>query len=108
MSRLSPKNALPIADVLREMFRSSGASASHNSRRIFSAWDEASGAAAYTIRRFYRDGILYITMKSSVLATQLSMQKSALTEKINAILSDDPLFIREDSHTGFVKELRIK
>ena len=47
-------------------------------------------------------------MKSSVLATQLSMQKEALTEKINAILSDDPLFIREDSHTGFVKELRIK
>ena len=90
------------------MFRSSGASASHNSRRIFSAWDEASGAGAYTIRRFYRDGILYITMKSSVLATQLSMQKSAITEKINAILSDDPLFIREDSHTGFVKELRIK
>ena len=90
------------------MFRSSGAGATHNSRRIFSAWDEASGAGAYTIRRFYRDGILYITMKSSVLATQLSMQKGALTEKINAILSDDPLFIREDSHAGFVKELRIK
>ena len=108
MSRLSPKNALPISELLREMFRSSGAGAPHNSRRIFSAWDEASGAGAYTIRRFYRDGILYITMKSSVLATQLSMQKSALTEKINAILSDDPLFIREDSHAGFVKELRIK
>ena len=108
MSRLSPKNALPISEVLREMFRSSGAGATHNSRRIFSAWDEASGAGAYTIRRFYRDGILYITMRSSVLATQLSMQKGVLTEKINAILSDDPLFIREDSHAGFVKELRIK
>lgn len=108
MSRLSPKNALPISEVLREMFRSSGAAATHNGRRIFAAWDEASGAGAYTIRRFFRDGVLYITMKSSVLATQLSMQKEALTEKINAILSDDPLFIREDSHTGFVKELRIK
>lgn len=90
------------------MFRSSGAASTHNGRRIFAAWDEASGAGAYTIRRFFRDGVLYITMKSSVLATQLSMQKEALTEKINAILSDDPLFIREDSHTGFVKELRIK
>lgn len=108
MSRLSPKNALLISEVLREMFRSSGAGATHNSRRIFAAWDEASGAGAYTIRRFYRDGILYITMKSSVLATQLSMQKTALTEKINAILSEDPLFIREDSHAGFLKELRIK
>lgn len=90
------------------MFRSSGAAATHNGRRIFTAWDEASGAGAYTIRRYFRDGVLYVTMKSSVLATQLSMQKEALTEKINAILSDDPLFIREDSHTGFVKELRIK
>lgn len=108
MSRLSPKNAVSINDVLKEMFRSSGAAASHNSRRIFSAWDEASGAAAFTIRRYFRDGILYITMKSSVMATQLAMQKGYLLEKINAILADDPLFIREDARVGFVKELRIR
>ena len=108
MSRLSPKTAVTIGEALKEMFRSSGAGASHNGRRVFAAWDEASGAAAYTIRRFYREGILYITMKSSVLANQLSMQKGWILEKINAILSDDPLFISGDAHAGLVKELRIK
>lgn len=108
MSRLSPKTAVSIGDALKEMFRSSNAGATHNTQRIFAAWDEASGAAPYTVRRSFRDGILYITMKSSVLATQLSMQKNTIMEKINAILADDPLFIKEQSYSGIVKELRIK
>jgi len=108
MSRLPRKQAISIGDALLEMFRSSGASATHNTCRIFSAWDEASGAGPYTIRRYFRDGVLYITMKSSVLATQLGMQKGFLTEKINSILQGDELFIKDEGHVGYVKEIRIK
>ena len=108
MSRIARKNAVTIAEALKEMFRSSAAGATFNTRRIFAAWDQASGAGAYTIRRYFREGVLYITMNSSVLATQLSMQKGFLVEKINAILADDILFIKEDSRVGLVKELRIK
>lgn len=108
MSRMSRKTAVTIGEALKEMFRSSNAGATLNTRRIFVAWNDASGAGNYTIRRFFRDGILYITMSSSVLATQLSMQKESLREKVNAILSDDPLFLKEDASVGLVKEIRIK
>ena len=108
MSRLPRKQAITVGDALLEMFRSSRASATHNSHRVFEAWNEASGAGQYTIRRYYRDGVLYITMKSSVLATQLGMQKAFLLEKVNAILRGDSLFIKDEPHAGYVKEIRIK
>lgn len=108
MTRLPRKQAISIGDALKEMFKTSSASATHNTRRIFAAWDEASGAGDFTLRRFFRDGVLYVSMKSSVMASRLSMQKAYLTEKMNAILEDDPLFIKDDKRVGMIKELRIK
>lgn len=108
MSRLERKSVMSIADAIKDMFRESHAWMSHNTRRVYSAWDEASGAGDYTIRRFFRDGILYITMKSSVFASQLAMQKGGLLEKINAIIAEDPLFIKTEGQADVVREIRIK
>lgn len=108
MSRIPRKQAITVAEALKEMFRSERLGATLNTRRVFLAWEEASGAGNFTIRRFFRDGVLYVTMSSSVLASQLGMQKAALLEKMNAILADDPLLIHEDEHEQIVKELRIK
>lgn len=108
MSRLPRKQAITVGDALLEMFRSSRASATHNNHRIFEAWNEASGAGPYTIRRYCRDGVLYVTMTSSVLASQLAMQKGFLLEKMNGILRADSLFIKDEPLSGYVKEIRIK
>ncbi len=108
MSRINRKQAITVGEAIKEMFRSEHLSATHNTHRIFWAWDEASGAGPFTIRRYFRDGVLYVTMNSSVLASRLSMQKEWLAEKINAILADDPLFIRDDVHVGTVREIKIK
>lgn len=108
MSRLERKQAVTVGEALKEMFRSEHLSATHNTRRIFQAWDEASGAGAYTIRRYFRDGTLYVTMNSSVIGMQLRMQGAWLVEKMNAILAEDPLFIDGENHVGIVKQLKIK
>lgn len=108
MSRIARKQAISVAEALKEMFRSERLGATLNTRRVFLAWEEASGAGDFTIRKFFRDGVLYVTLNSSVLASQLGMQKAALLEKINAILADDPLMIREGEFEQTVKELRIK
>lgn len=79
-----------------------------NTQRVFSAWDEASGAGHYTLKRFYRDGKLYITLSSSVVRSQLSFQKALILEKINSILSTDELFSKEGAGSGFVKEIILK
>ena len=79
-----------------------------NTRRIFKAWDEASGAAQFTMKRFFRDGKLFITLNSSMARLQLSMQTDLMKERINRILENDELFIKDDPKVGYVDEIILK
>ena len=77
-------------------------------KAVFKAWDDASGAGNYTLKRFFRDGKLYITLSSSVIRGQLSVRKTFLLEKVNAVLADDPMMIRNDTYPQVVTELILK
>ena len=106
--RIARKKALSMDEVVRMYVQSMKLAPALNTRRIFAAWDDASGAAPYTLKRFFRDGRLYITLSSSVVRNQLSFQSDALIEKMNAILSKDELFARDDTRVFYVKELILK
>ena len=108
MSRVSRKSAIPLGELIQEYLKSSRLGSGHNTQRIFAAWDAASGAARYTVRRFFRDGKLYITVDSSVVRSQLSFQRQALRDKVNALLAEDELYIRDRSGGDVVKELILK
>ncbi len=105
-NRIARKEAIPLLEAFKQMFAESGARLSHNSQRIFMAWNEVSGAQQYTIKRFFRDGKLYITLSSSVVCSQLSMQKDVLLGK-NAAIAGDELYIGRQNE-GPVKELILK
>lgn len=79
-----------------------------NTRRVFLAWDKVSGAADYTLRRFYRDGTLYITMSSSALRALMNFRKEEMVKRINDELEKDELFVADDPTVGYVKELILK
>ena len=106
-NRIARKNAQPLIEVLKEMLVEGKAGHTHNSYRIYEAWNKVSGASAYTIKRFWRDGKLYITLSSSVICMQLNMQKDVLLAKINAYLAGDELYIGE-TKDGPVKELILR
>jgi hypothetical protein len=106
--RIARKKALSMDEVVRMYVQSMKLAPALNTRRIFAAWDDASGAGPYTLKRFFRDGRLYITLSSSVVRNQLSFQSDALVEKMNAILSKDELFARDDTRVSYVKELILK
>lgn len=108
MSKLQYKKAIPIGDALKAWLKAYHLTTGLNTQRVFDAWDQASGAAAYTVSRFYRDGILYITLNSSVIRGQLNIQRQFLLEKINSILAGDKLFSEDDKLAGYVKEIRLK
>lgn len=108
MSRLQKKNAVTIGDALQEYLTQAKLSRGINIRRIYAAWDQASGVPAYTIRRYFKDGTLYVTLKSSVVRNQLSFQKKALLDAINTLLSEDELFIKNDPQVSCVTELILK
>ena len=70
--RITRKRALSMEELVPMYIKSMKLSAGLNTHRIFAAWDEASGAAQYTLKRFFRDGKLYITLNSSVVRNHLS------------------------------------
>lgn len=106
MSRLPRKKAITVGEAMMEFLKQAKLASGLNTRCIYDAWDEASGAAAYTLKRFYRDGKLYITLSSSVVKSQLNFQKGLLLEKINSLLKDNELFTPDGS--AYVKELILK
>ncbi len=79
-----------------------------NTQRVFAAWDSVSGVSAYTLRRFYRDGVLYITLSSSMVRNQLEFQKDALVSSMNETLRKDEMFMKDCRQVGYVKRIILK
>jgi hypothetical protein len=97
-----------MEEVIGEFIKSAKLASGLNSQRVYAAWDDCSGAGPFTLKRYFRAGTLYITLNSSVIRNQLSFQKEALIEKMNATLSGDPLFTPDNRTAGFVKELVLR
>ena len=109
MSKIQYRKYTSIGEAISLMLKNNGLSEGLRTTRIYSAWDEATGAAQYTVNKYFKDGKLYITVNSSVLRSQLTFQKFAILEKINRILSRDKLLNRDSGpENKYVKELIIK
>ncbi|MBQ1912134.1 MAG: DUF721 domain-containing protein [Bacteroidales bacterium] len=106
--RLHRKEAISMDQVVDQFIKQMKLAAGLNTQRIFAAWDACSGAGPFTLKRFYRGGKLYITLSSSVIRNQLSFQREALIEKMNAFLAEDALFTADNRTVGFVRELILK
>ena len=106
--RFTRKEALTMEEVVSRYIKSMKLAAGLNTHKIYEAWDACSGAARFTLKRFFRSGKLYITLSSSVVRNQLYFQRDLLVEKINAYLSGDPLFTPDNRSVSFVQEIVLK
>lgn len=106
--RIHRKEPMGMDALVKEYIKSMKLSAGLNTQRIFAAWDACSGAAPFTLKRFFRGGKLYITLSSSVIRNQLYFQKAELMEKMNAFLSKDELFTQDDRMVSFIEELILR
>ena len=102
------KEAMTMEEVVSAYIKQMKIAAGLNTQRIYAAWDACSGAGPYTLRRFFRDGKLYITLNSSVIRNQLYFQKDVLVEKMNAHLAQDELFTADNRSVGYIQQLILK
>ena len=105
---INRKDPVGMEELVQLFIRSMKLSAPLNTRRIFDAWDQASGASRYTLRRYFRDGKLYVTLNSSMVRNQLGFQRAARVDRINEILRSDELFQKDDATVQYVEELILK
>ena len=106
--RLEKKRPDPVESVIPVYLKAMRLTSGMNTRRIFKAWEEASGAGKWTLKQFFRKGTLYVTLSSSVLRSRLGYETDVLVEKINAILRADPLFTKSDKFVGMVEKIVLK
>ena len=97
-----------MGNALLLFLKMNGLEKKHNAYRVGVAWNEVSGAASHTTGFFYRDGILTVTVNSSMARTHLEMQKDGLLARINETLGKDELFIKDGYKGRFVTELKLK
>ena len=94
-TRLSRKNPESMDELIYQFVRQLRNNNEINRQIIFNAWNEASGAGAQTLSKSLVNGVLYVTISSSVLRSQLFMRRSDILVKINQILNDDRFFVSD-------------
>lgn len=104
-NRIGRKEAQGMTELVAQYIREMKLASGFNCQRVFEAWDAVSGASAYTVGRFFRNGMLYCTISSSVVRNQLYFQKDILLEKMNEYLDKDELLVRDNLSGPFVKNL---
>ena len=84
------ENTQLIKDILQEFIKEDHLEDGLQRVRIFSTWDLVVGAAGAraTTNKFFRDGILYCTINSSIVRTQLYYRKEDIALQMNKMLND--------------------
>lgn len=83
------ENTQLIKDVLQEFIKEERLEDGLQRVRIFGAWDLVVGdaGARATTSKFFRDGILYCTINSSIIRTQLYYRKEEIVQQMNKMLN---------------------
>lgn len=107
-NRIGRKDAQGMHELIGQYIREMKLSAGFNRQRIFEAWDTVSGASRYTVDRFFRDGILYCTISSSVVRNQLYFQRDVILKQINECLESDDMLVRDGKGGPVVRNLVLR
>lgn len=88
---MKQENSKIMSQVIAEYIRELGLEEGLQRVRIFQTWDLIVGerVAQATTYKFYRDGILYCTINSSMIRTQLSFRKDDIRAQINKSLNSN-------------------
>ena len=84
------ENTQLIKDILQEFIKEEHLEDGLQRVRIFRTWDLVVGEAGAraTTNKFFRDGILYCTIKSSIVRTQLYYRREDIALQMNKMLND--------------------
>lgn len=85
------ENTQLIKDILQEFIKEEHLEDGLQRVRIFRTWDLVVGEAGAraTTNKFFRDGILYCTINSSIVRTQLYYRKEDIALQMNKMLNDN-------------------
>ena len=83
------ENTQLISDIIKEFIKEERLEEGLLRTRLFSAWDIVVGenGARATTNKFFRDGVLYCTINSSIMRTQMYYRKEEIVVQLNKMLN---------------------
>lgn len=106
-NRLRRRDAVGMDELVEDFIREMKLASGLNRQRAMAAWNAVSGASRYTVDVQLRDKVMYCTIGSSMVRSQLYFQKDVILSQINQYLEDDDLFVK-DGVAPYIKELILK
>ena len=84
-------NTNKMEALINEFIREQGLEEGLQRVRIFKTWDLVVGekAAACTTGKYYKKGILYCTINSSLLRSTMGFQKREIISRMNSMLNGE-------------------
>ena len=85
------ENTQLISVILKEFIKQEQLEDGLERLRIFKTWDLIVGdtGARATTNKFFRDGVLYCTISSSIIRTQLFYRREDIVSMMNKMLNGD-------------------
>lgn len=102
------KEAVGMQELVSQFIREMKISSGINRQRVTEAWNVASGASRYTLDVNFERGVAYCIISSSVVRNRLYFQKDFLLQRMNELLDEDGLFVRDGRGGPAVKALVLK
>ena len=96
-AKMQKVQAEPLSAVLQEFIRQNSLGTGLRRQVVSDAWDRVSGAAMYTSDKYLKNNILYVTVSSSVVRSQLLCQLDYILSAVNQALRSDSLVGEEAS-----------
>lgn len=108
MNRLSRKEPVALGLLMKYWIISEGLGPSYNSYRIRKAWGQVSGMEKYTGHTFFKDGLLYVYLTSSVARQSLKARLKSLNARLNEALQEDEKFIKGYKFSRYVDQIILR
>lgn len=85
------ENTQLISAILQEFIREEQLEEGLNRVRLFNVWNLVVGEAGAraTTNKYFRDGVLYCTLNSSIIRTQLYYRKEDIVVMMNRMLNGE-------------------
>ena len=88
-AKIQRVNAEPLSSALSSFITVNGLAEGLFRQKVFSCWEELAGTAGYESGKYLKDGVLYVTFKSSVVRSSLSFRLPEILEGVNDMLGRD-------------------
>ena len=87
---MSRKEPASLAELIPSMLKVMRLGSGMKEQLILSAWDKVTGAAPYTMSKYVRNGVLFCSISSSVVRSQLFFHRDEIVKAINRELETGP------------------